>query len=168
LKFLAFIELNSYGAALEAVNVLPNYESLELVEIVPLGGPTVVFLSGNFEMLNVYRRNLRTADLNKSHFFIYKERFLDIFYHKENRTPGKHILVLESDFVGNLFFSIEDQIDGLQVIDFQFNKHFQSKSILIVTASSEVELEKVIDKAQKKKVKITYFENPSSALLKLF
>ncbi len=168
MRSLAIIQLASFGSALESVNVLPNYEGIEMLELIPLGGPTVLLLEGTFKELNYFRKNLRTADLQRSTILKYSERLMGIIYHKENQSPLSQISVLEAQFVGDLMDAVNDHLDEIVVLDFTLNRHFASLSSLTISSNSEKALREVQEKALKKNVKFTYFENPSRILKELF
>lgn len=168
MRSLAFIQVASLGAALEAVNVICNYEKIQLIEMIPMGGPAILFLEGPFDSLNTFRRNLRTADLQKSHMFFYSHRVLDIFYHKENLVPRKEIVVLEAGFVGDLFAAISESLDEIEVMDFTLNRHFSSLGTMILTPKSSASIQRIQLRTEKMSVKMTVFENPSRDLRSLF
>lgn len=168
MKTLAFIQVASLGAALEAVNVLGNYIDCELVELMPMGGPAVLMLAGDYTNLNIFRRNLRTADLQKSTFIKYQDLVLDIIYHKVNKSLEKNVLILESNFIGDLMAVVETKLDEISVVDFTLNRHHLSQSSLVLSSSDPEPLNEIAEKAHAKKVRATIFDNPSSVLRNLF
>lgn len=169
MRSLAFIQLGSYGAALESVNALAKYPSLKCLEILPFGTYSQIFIEGDSEEINSYRKFLRTADLQKSVVFPYDERILKAFYHLENSEVGSHLVVLESNFVGNIFSAVFHAFEiGYKVVDFTMPRFPNSSAALILTASGIEPHHQCLKKIEEQKVKVTVIEDIKAPLKKYF
>lgn len=165
MKSLAFIQLSSYGAALEAVNSIAQYESIKCLEVISFGSYAQLFLEGQFDEINAFRKFLRTADLQLSEIIEYDFQIVNIFYHQEHHEVEKHILTMESPFVGSLFAAVaEAKKAGLKACEFFMPRFSGAHAIAIMTTSDYGSLEAVLKNPKLSKVNATFVENVTETL----
>ena len=170
MKGLALIQVSSYGAALEAANSASLRSSLEILELIPFGTFTQILLQGPADELNSYRKNLRTADLQKSVILKNPDpRILKAYYHLENQPIQKFILALECDFAGFLLEWAQVLLKkGLEVTDFRQPRLPHSNAWLLMTGEDLQAVQMDMLQMEAQKIKVSFVEEPSPAIKKYF
>lgn len=170
MKSLALIQVDAYGAALEAANLAMNRESLELLEIIPFGSYCQVLLQGPSKDLYAFRRVLRTADLQKSVIIENPDpRLLKAYYHLENQAPENYLLILENEFAGYLFQWAQTLLKkNLQIVEFRQPRFPGAMAILVLTGSDLGLVQEEMGQMEANKIRVSFVEEPTAKLKAYF
>lgn len=170
MKALALIQVATYGAALEAANLATHRESLELTEIIPFGTYAQILIHGPEQDLNLYRKDLRTADIQKSVIIENPDpRLLKAYYHLENSQPQSYLLILEAEFAGYLLkWSQVLFSKGLQVVDFRQPRFPGSLACLVMTGPDLGGIQDEMSKMEAQKIKVSFVEELNQKFRKYF
>ena len=161
MKSLALIQVATYGAALEAANLATNRPTLELLEIIPFGGYSQLLIQGPFKDLNLYRKVLRTADIQKSVIVENPDpRLLKAYYHLENQKPENFLLILENEFAGYILEWAQALLaKGLQIVDFRQPRFPGSLACLVMTGKDLSEIQEDMRLMEVQKIKVSFVED---------
>jgi hypothetical protein len=169
-KALALVQVATYGAALEAANMVTNREKLELVEIIPFGTFTQLLIQGPYSDLMEYRKALRTADLQKSVIINEPDpRLIKAYYHLENQKSQNYILILEHEFAGYLLEWGQALFKkNLQIMDFRQPRFPGAQASLVMTGKSMDFISEEMRQMESQKIKVSFVEEPTTQLKKYF
>lgn len=170
MKSLALIQMSSLGAGYEAIQIASTRPQIEIIEFIPLGKESQLLLQGPYDVLQTYRRILRTADLQKSVLIENPDsRLLKAYYHLENAKIEDFILILESDFSGYLLEIAQKLFaEKISVTDFRQPRFSGAISSLVLTGKDLSRLEKLVAQASSKKIKVSFVESPSVKMKSYF
>lgn len=168
MKSLLVLQLKDYGAALTAVQESDLYPSLEILEVFHLGKTAQIFAVGSEVELIAFRKNLATADLDKSVIINQMHsNLLNTIWHLESSKLVDDLVILESEFVGDVLNACNKcLIRNMQVIDFRHPKF--SGSISYVLLNCENASEDIFQEAEFSKVKFRWVSKPNEKLKKFF
>jgi len=169
-KALSLIQVSSYGAALEAANMVTNRESLELLEIIPFGTYSQLLIQGPYKDLIDYRKALRTADLQKSVIMQNPDpRILKAYYHLENQKPQSYFLILEDEFAGYLLEWAQVLLKkNIQIMDFRQPRFPGAMACLMMTGQDLSQIEEEMRQMEYQKIKVSFVEEPTQKLRSYF
>lgn len=170
MKSIALIQVATYGAALEAANMVTNRASLELVEIIPFGTFSQLLVQGPYSELMDYRKALRTADLQKSVIIQDPDpRLMKAYYHLENQKSQNFILILEHEFAGYLLEWGQTLLKKhMQIMDFRQPRFPGSQASLVMTGRSMDAIAEEMRQMETQKIKVSFVEEPTAQLKKYF
>ncbi len=160
MKDLAFIQVATYGAALEAANIATNRPGLELLEIIPFGTYSQLVIQGEMQELISYRKVLRTADLQKSVILKNPDpRLLKAFYHLENEKPLNFLLILEDEFSGYLFEWAQKLLQkNLQFVEFRQPRFPGAFACLVMTGEDLNSVQDEMQQMEAQKIRVSFVE----------
>ncbi len=171
MKSLAIFQVATYGAALEAANLVTGRMELVLREIIPFGIYTQILVEGSSKELNSFRKVLRTADIQKSVIIANPDpRLLKAYYHLENQKIQTYLLCLENEFAGYLleWGQLLLETKNLQIVEFRQPRFPNSLAALVLTGSDISLIQAEMDSMERAKIKVSFVEEPSVQLRSYF
>jgi hypothetical protein len=163
-----FCLFRSQAAGYFALNSLFRQEDrLQLIEHLDLGGDSSIILKGEHEEVQKYLLNLRHGDLKRTSLVEnLSEALIKCYFSLEFTPPQKHLLIIESDFVGDLFvWSNQFSSLGAKPVEFRFPKYTRSVGLVILTANETEPFQDLYRKAKSERLKITAIQNIASGLV---
>lgn len=165
---LMILQLPDLGSALTAVQTAGFFPKVKVLDLVPLTLSAQVFLEGSETDLIKVRKDLPTADLDKS--VIIKDphpSLLKAYYHLETSELDGDLVIIEAEFVGYLFQTLDACLkDGMKLIDFRQPRQSQAMSSVYLSC---IEMDEYLSKKYlSSKVKFRWINNPNKALLDFF
>jgi hypothetical protein len=170
-RSLALFQVATYGAALEAANMVTNRSELSLREIIPFGTYSQLLIEGSTKELNGYRKALRTADIQKSVIIENPDpRILKAYYHLENQRPQSFLLCLENEFAGYLLSwgQLLLTTKQLEIVEFRQPRFPNSLAVLVLTGKDLSEIHSEMLEMERAKIKVSFVEEPTDKLRSYF
>ncbi|MBX3017115.1 MAG: hypothetical protein KF767_04450 [Bdellovibrionaceae bacterium] len=133
---LAIITFGALGHAYQvAQQVFTTHAHLKLIEILPGGDSATVILMGEIHSLREFGQGLR---VNEGVTPVYVEKHVDAllkaFYALESKPVGAHLILFESETIGELFMMAEAAVGmGFEVLDFRAARGGQKRGLLSLT-----------------------------------
>lgn len=133
---LAIITFGAVGHAYQvAQQIFTTHSHLKLIEIVPGAEGATVILMGGIHALREFGQALR---INEGVTPVYVEKNIDpllkAFYSLEAATVGAHLIIFESETIGELFMMAEAAIGmGFSVLDLRAARGGQRRGTLSLT-----------------------------------
>jgi hypothetical protein len=161
------IKFNSVGAGYSAINQLFALESLELLEMSPLGENSQILVRGPFDKVNSFRKSLRQADLERT-AIIYDadDKIVKTYLSLESKNPKKFIFVFESNFLGEIFEVARQLLDaGCELCEIRFIRNTTSPCYISATGESLDLIKSIFLKYEIEKKKVSLLENLNPGLI---
>ncbi|MCE3009456.1 MAG: hypothetical protein LW875_02435 [Proteobacteria bacterium] len=162
-----FCLFRSQAAGYFALNSLFRQgDHLKLIEHLDLGGDSAIIFQGDYDHVQRYLLNLRHGDLKRTSLVKdLSESLVKCYFSLEFNPPGKHLLIIESDFVGDLFVWSNEFVQlGALPVEFRFPKYSGSQGLVILTSDVTEPFQETYRKAKSERIKITAIQNIAPGL----
>lgn len=165
---LMILQVPDLGSALTAVQTSGFFPQVKVLDLVPLTTSAQVLLEGSTKDLVKVRKDLPTADLDKSVIIENPHpSLLKAYYHLETSELDGDLVIIEGDFVGYLLQTLDVCLkDGMKLIDFRQPKLSGAMSSVYLSCTDMDEY--MSKKYLSSKVKFRWINNPNKALLDFF
>lgn len=163
-----FIQLPDLGSAMTAVQTAGFFPNVKVLDLVPLTASAQVLLEGSSTDLVKVRKDLPTADLDKSVILENPHpSLLKAYYHLETCELEGDLVIIEGEFVGYLMQILDSCLkDGMRLIDFRQPKQSQAMSSVYLSCANMDENSS--KKYLSSKTKFRWINNPNKAVLDFF
>lgn len=133
---LAIISFGALGHAYQvAQQVFTTHPTLKLLEIIPGGEGASVLLMGEIHALREFGQALKINE-GVTPVFVenHAEMLLKAFYSLESKPLGAHLVLFESETIGELFMMAEAATGrGFQILDFRVPRGGQKRGSISLT-----------------------------------
>jgi hypothetical protein len=166
-NFIGVFKLTSLGATYAAANILYADKQVELLELSPIANQGILIASGSEGSLNDFRRSLRQADLVRTSIVPDAEKkLLKTYLSLEFQNIQKYLLILESNFLGDIFDWSHQAITlGATLCDLRMLRTQDSPSFAFLTGQQPEQVAPLIKSLKQKNEKVTLIESPESGLV---
>lgn len=132
---LAIVLFSDHMSALAGLNDVTADSRAELLEIAPLGKKVLALLQGQVE-------HVKEVSCEKIRILPqFETNTLKAYYGLQNINLLKHVLIVESDFAGDLFFACDEALKaGLAIGEFRVPRTPSALSYLWITSDEEKKL----------------------------
>ena len=132
---LGMIQFKTVGGGYAALNLAGKAKGLEILELSPLGGQCHLIVRGETASVHAFIVELRTGDISRSVVLSdYNEILLRSYLSLESAKLQKFILVLECNFVGDMFQKAQELLGlGLSIFDMRVFRGSGSPNYLLMT-----------------------------------
>jgi hypothetical protein len=158
---LGVVLMKSIGAGYFALNSAAATENLEVVEFSPLGAQSQILVLGAHQKVKEFIVELRTAEIIRSTIVAnFNEQILKNYLSLETCNQKKFTLILEANFVGDLFQSASELVKlGLSIVDFRVFRTTGSPGHVILTGEEVRVATQWISAQQRENLQIMLIED---------
>lgn len=146
-KHFSVFRLESVGLAYVLLNEFCQ-DGHELYEISPLSeGSLLIISSNNFDSLKDKSQQLvEEYELSEDFFVILRsldQKILKAYHSLELAVPEKNLTIVESPFIGDLFFIAQNLNEGAEIVDLRSIKSSENNYLMVKDLDPELRSELV-------------------------
>lgn len=170
MRSLGVFVFTSVGAGYVALNSIPSELNLELLEFCPLGHHAQILVLGDQENIRSFSKILHESDLIKTHIIQNIHRMvLDAYFSLINNKIQKAILIVESQYVGDLILVGNKAVScGSYIVDLRFPRVPEALGHLILTADNTEELLQIREELHERSISSRFIREVSAQFRDFF
>jgi hypothetical protein len=161
---IALVQFSSYGDGLQAAHTLFKKYSLELVELSPQQGQSLLIFRGEGHKVDQFLKEMRYETVLRSVSVQNDQRLFDHYFSLKIGQVKEFLACVEGGFVGDLFAAAEMAlILGLNIVELRPSKNLNFNGYLLVTGPERKALESFQESVRTMPMKVNLFNETCAA-----